>query len=180
MKKIFLSLLLMFLLPLTGCMTANQLAAEKSFYEAMVSMQKQTAAQPLVQIIPADKDKPIIMQNVASFTVFAPPQSSDGPRLTQYVQKDYVAPWLNIVGMAVPWLGAWGIVKATSDAIANIPHTNNSSVVNTNSHNSASTPTSYNNTVSGAGNVANIGGTVNQATATPTVVVVEQPVIVKP
>jgi len=136
-----------------------------------VAMQKQGAAQPIVQIIPAEKDRPIVMQNVASFTVYAPPAASNGPVLTQYVQKDYVQPWLSLVGMAVPWLGAWGIVKASSDAIASIPHTSN--ITNTNSNNLTSTTTNLANTVSGTGNAANIGsGTINQSTAPPTVVVV--------
>ncbi len=79
MKKLYYLLLL---LPLTGCMTGNMLKAEQSYYKAMVAMQKQQAAQPIVQLIAQDKDKPMVLENVASFTVFAPPQGENGPRLT--------------------------------------------------------------------------------------------------
>jgi len=173
MKKI---LYLFLILPLLcSCMTGNQLKAEQSYYEAMVAMQKQQGVNPLVQIIPQDKDKPIIMQNVASFTVFAPPAPQYGPLLPQYQQKDYVQPWLNLIGTAVPWFGAWGIAKATGDAISSIPHVNsttlnaggNAMTGGTMTTTATSTTTNLTNTVSGTGNVANIGGTVNQSTAPP-------------
>ncbi len=153
MKKL---LCLILLFPLIGCMTRTMLEAEQSYYNAAVQMRAQQNAQPLVQIIPSDKDRPIVMYNVASFTVFAPPQGENGPRLAQYRQHDYVQPWLNVIGAALPWLGAWGIVKAVAD----IPRTN--SVVNQNSGNVATTSTStattsaFTNTASG-GSVANMG-----------------------
>jgi hypothetical protein len=152
------------------------LKAEQSYYEAIVKMQEQKASQPLFQLVASDKDKPIIMQNVQSFTVFAPPQGENGPRLNQYVQKDYVQPWLNVLGSFAPWLGAWGIAKAVAD----IPRTN--STVNTNSGNTATTTTStattsaYTNTTSG-GSVSNMGSgsaTLNNIST------VEAPVVITP
>ncbi len=169
MKKL---LCLLLLIPLMGCMTGNMLKAEQSYYKAMIAMQKQTAAQPLVQIIPADKDRPIVMYNVASFTVFAPPQGENGPRLTQYVQRDYVQPWLNVLGMAVPWFGAWGIVKAVAD----IPKANVTTNTNSNNLTSTATTSTFTNTASG-GSVANMGSgsaTLNNIST------IEAPVILGP
>jgi hypothetical protein len=185
MKKLLLLILIFPLL--TSCMTGNQLKAEQSYYEAMVSMQKQQAAQPLVQFIASDKDKPMVFQNVASFTVFAPPQSENGPRLQQYVQKDYVAPWLStftqIVGMAAPWVGAAVIASNVASNFKDV-HTQPGNTTNITAGGNAmtggtmsqdtSTATNLTNTVSGRNNTGTLNATVNQTTSTPPVVV-EQP-----
>ena len=164
----------LYAMSMIGCMTKTKLAAEKAYYEAAVQMQRQQGANPLVKIIPAEKDKPIVMHNVASFTVFAPPLPTNGPLLPQYVHRDYAAPWLNVLGMAVPWFGAWGIVKAVAD----IPHVNSSTVTTTNTNSLNSTPTTYSNVVSGSGNMASVGGVATQATAPPTVVTQPAPVVI--
>ena len=99
-----------------GCMTANQLEAEKSFY-AMLSAKQAQASTPLFEMVAKDKAKPIILNNVARLTVFAPP--SNTTPLTQYVQKDYAQPWINffssVATVAVPWIGAASIVNSMKD-----------------------------------------------------------------
>lgn len=117
-----------------GCMTANQLEAEKAFYQAKVAMQQQKAAQPIVQILPAKSGEPITLGNVGSFTVFAPTTNDSGPGLTQYQQKDYVQPWLNIVAAAVPWLGSAVMVTNVANAFRDVavaPNTVTNTTTNT-------------------------------------------------
>jgi hypothetical protein len=185
---------LLLLIPLTGCMTKNQLQAEKSYYEAMTKMQEQRAAQPLFQLIAADKDKPIIMQNVASFTVFAPPQSEDGPRLQQYVQKDYAAPWLNMftqtLGMAAPWIGAAVIANSVAtnfkDVATHNQPANNTTNITAGGNamtggtmtQSTSTSTVMSNTVSGTRNTATLSGTTTQSTTNPPLIVTQPPPVI--
>jgi len=186
----------MAILSLTGCMSKNQLLAEQSFYAAKVALAKQQSSQPIFEMVAANAKDPIILQNVSAIRVFQAPSSGGNDGLQQYIQKDYASAWVNaflqMVGIAAPWAGAAIITSNVAGAFKDVamqPH----SITNTNVSASGSsqamsggmmtnTTTSYANTVSGTGNVANIGGTVNQATATPTVVVVEQPppVIVPP
>ena len=45
-------------LVLTGCMTANMLEAERSYYQAAVQLQQARAAQPLFEMTPAVPDQP--------------------------------------------------------------------------------------------------------------------------
>jgi hypothetical protein len=119
---------------LTGCMTANMLEAERSYYQAAVQLQQARAAQPLFELTPAVPDQPIVLGNVGSFKVYAPVQGSDR-ELTQYRHTDYVGPWLRVVSAALPWIGVWGVAheigKAAGDTI-----------------------TTYNQSVSGTGNTA--------------------------
>ena len=170
----------MAILSLTGCMSKNQLLAEQSFYAAKVALAKQQSSQPIFEMVAANAKDPIILQNVSAIRVFQAPSSGGNDGLQQYIQKDYAS-----AGAAIITSNVAGAFKD----VAMQPH----SITNTNVSASGSsqamsggmmtnTTTSYANTVSGTGNVANIGGTVNQATATPTVVVVEQPppVIVPP
>ena len=121
-------------LVLTGCMTANMLEAERSYYQAIVKMQQAKAAQPLFELTPAKEGEPITLGNVGSFKVYAPVAGSD-KEMRQYTQTDYVGPWLRVLSSAMPWIGAWGIAheigKAAGDTI-----------------------TSYNQSVSGTGNTA--------------------------
>ena len=119
---------------LSGCMAANMLEAERSYYQAVVSMQQAKTTQPLFELTPAVPDQPIVLGNVGSFKVYAPVQGSDR-ELTQYRHTDYVGPWLRVVSAALPWIGVWGVAheigKAAGDTI-----------------------TSYNQSVSGSGNTA--------------------------
>ena len=119
---------------LTGCMTANMLEAERSYYQAAVQLQQARAAHPLFELTPAKAGEPITLGNVGSFKVYAPAAGND-KEMRQYTQTDYVGPWLRVLSSAMPWIGAWGIAheigKAAGDTI-----------------------TSYNQSVSGAGNTA--------------------------
>jgi hypothetical protein len=123
-------------LVLTGCMTANMLEAERSYYQAIVKLQAAKAAQPLFELTPAKEGEPIVLGNVGSFKVYAPVAGSD-KEMRQYTQTDYVGPWLRVVSAALPWIGAWGVAhemgKAAGDTI-----------------------TSYNQSVSGTGNSATV------------------------
>ena len=121
-------------LVLSGCMTANMLEAEKTYYQAAVQMQQARAAQPLFELTPAKKGEPITLGNVGSFKVYAPVAGSD-KELKQFTHVDYVGPWLRVVSAALPWIGVWGVAhemgKAAGDTI-----------------------TSYNQSVSGSNNTA--------------------------
>ena len=132
MKK--LMMLLVSIPLLAGCMTANMLEAERSYYQAAVQMQQARGSQPLFELTPAKAGEPITLGNVGSFRVYAPAQGSD-KELSQYRQTDYVGPWLRVVSAALPWIGIWGVAheigKAAGDTI-----------------------TSYNQSVSGSGNTA--------------------------
>ncbi len=151
MKKYLISLLIISLL-LSGCgPSLNQLKGEQSYYTARVALSKQATSIVLFEMTASDNTKPIILQNVATFKVFAPP-AGNNENLAQYTHRDYVQPWLNLMGMAVPWFGAWGIVKAVAD----IPRVNSNSTVNQNSGNTATTTSTFTNTASG-GSVANMG-----------------------
>ena len=121
-------------LVLSGCMTANMLEAERSYYQATVQMQQAKAAHPLFELTPAKAGEPITLGNVGSFKVYAP-VSGDDKELRQYTQTDYVGPWLRVVSAAMPWLGAWGIAHEVAKTAGD-------------------TITSYNQSVSGSNNTA--------------------------
>jgi len=131
MKKL-LCVILVFML--TGCMTANMLEAERSYYQAIVKFQQAKAAQPLFELTPAKEGEPIVLGNVGSFKVFAPIYES-GKEIKQYTQTDYVGPWLRVVSAALPWIGAWGIAHEVAKSAGD-------------------TITSYNQSVSGSNNTA--------------------------
>ena len=157
---------LLLLIPLMGCMTANQLEAEKSFYQMLTAKQAQ-ASTPIFEMIASDSAKPMVLQNVAKVTVFAPPANTT-QNLQQYVQKDYAQPWLNLFGsvasVAVPWIGAASIVNSMKDmgSVTNV--TGNANKVG-----------ATNSNVVGAGNYT---GHIDQ-TSTPTVVTQPTPIIVE-
>jgi hypothetical protein len=190
---LFISLAVIILFT-SGCMTRTQLEAEQSYYQAMVSMQKQQAAQPLFQLIASDKDKPMILQNVASFTVFAPPQGENGPRLQQYTQTNYALPWINLftqtVGIAAPWVGAAVIATNVASSFKDVAvHSQPGNTTNITAGGNAmtggtmtqttSTATTMSNTVSGTRNTGTLSGVVNQTTSTPPLIVTQPaPVIV--
>jgi hypothetical protein len=121
-------------LVLTGCMTANMLEAERSYYQAIVKLQAAKAAQPLFELTPAKEGEPIVLGNVGSFKVYAPVAGSD-KEMRQYTQTDYVGPWLRVVSAALPWIGAWGIAHEVAKSAGD-------------------TITSYNQSVSGSNNAA--------------------------
>jgi hypothetical protein len=139
-------LLIPMLLMLSGCMTANMLEAERAYYQMLSAVN--SAQRPLLDIKIADPTKPI---NVERIIVNAP-SSSDA--IKQYVQRDYVQPWLNVLSAAVPWFGAWGIVKAVAD----IPRTGDVTNVNASGSSQAQT-----------------GGTMSNATAPASPVVIVPP-----
>lgn len=121
-------------LVLSGCMTANMLEAERSYYQAAVKLQQARSAQPLFELTPAKAGEPITLGNVGSFKVYAPVAGSD-KELKQFTHVDYIGPWLRVVSAALPWIGVWGVAhemgKAAGDTI-----------------------TSYNQSVSGSNNTA--------------------------
>lgn len=172
MRKIIL--LIVAISMLSGCMTANQLEAEKSFYQAMIAVQAQKAAQPIFELTAQDKDKPIVMDNVAKLTVFAPPAAAGIP-LAQYQQKDYVQPWLNLFGsvvsVAVPWIGAASIVNSIKDIGGGNSYTQ--TISGTGNVGKLSGPS----TISGVITNSTVGGTIDN-TSTPTVVEQPAPIIV--
>lgn len=164
---------------LTGCMTANQLAGEKAYYEAKVAMSQRATSQPIFEMTAGDPSQPIVLQNVSALRVFQLPAGGGNDNFNQYVQKDYAAPWVSLIGttlsVAAPWVGVW----AVTHEVANI---------------AGSAGTTYNQTVSGTGNTAQtrtmgdmkvgditganmVGGLIDQ-TSTPTVVTQPAPVIV--
>ena len=107
MKKLLLLIMVAFIL--AGCgPTALQIQAEIAFYEAIASIQKNQAAQPIFKIIAQDPTKAIMMDNVASIEVYAQP-SEQAKTIPQYVQRDYNAPaWqfaTALVSTVTPWVG---------------------------------------------------------------------------
>jgi len=172
MKRLWLLLLL----PLMGCMTANQLAAEKSFYQAKIDMNKAVQAQPVFEMIAADLKQPIVISNVAAIRVFQTPSGSNDT-LHQYQQKDYAQPWLNLIGAGLPWLGAWGIVKAVGDIAGGNSTTYNQNVSGQSTANMKVTGDFAPGIITGNNNV--VGGMVDQ-TSVPTVVYQPTPIIVPP
>ena len=131
MKRLLIVILV---LALTGCMTANMLEAERSYYQAIVKLQAAKAAQPLFELTPAKEGEPIVLGNVGSFKIYAP-VTGNNHELKQYTQTDYVGPWLRVVSAALPWIGAWGIAHEVAKSAGD-------------------TITSYNQSVSGANNTA--------------------------
>ena len=133
--KRMLFIILAAVLILSGCMTANQLAGEKAYYEAMAAMQTTRQAQPIFEMVPAVAGQPITLGNVGSFKVYAQPGGQAQTELRQYQHQDYVGPWLRVVGAALPYIGMWGVVHEVGKA-------------------TAQTVTNYNQTVGGQGNTA--------------------------
>ena len=160
MKKL---LWLLLLIPFMGCMTDNALKAELGYYQMLSAKQVQTS--PLVRLDVADPTKPI---NLKTIEVFAPPSNMP---MNQYVQKDYVQPWLNVIGMAVPWLGVYGVSSAIVSGMKDMGGTTTNITGNSNK---VSGPTNSN--VYGSGNYT---GHIDQ-TSTPTIVTQPAPIIVNP
>lgn len=173
-------------LALIGCgPSKNQLAAEQSFYASKVMMTKQSASQPIFEMTAGDPGKPIVLQNVSALRVFQAPSSSGNDALPQYVHRDYAAPWVNLLGstlgVALPWLGAWGMVSAISNVIPKTGNNNTSTnIVTTGDGNKTQVAGNMSITASaGAGNLGISNPTLIQDnTSTPTVVTQPTPVIV--
>ena len=146
-------------LALSGCMTANQLAAEKSYYEAMATMQKAREAQPIFVMEAAQAGKPIVLENVASIKVY-----SAGPAietvLRQYQHRDFTPSWVApLANVLTPFAALYGgslLLKQAGGA-------------------------SYTQTVSGTGNVAAASNPyATFGVSPPTVVHAPDPVVVNP
>ncbi len=120
MSKFYI--LLMFLIfILSGCMTTNQLEAEKSYYQLQamkIQAQNNQNSQPLFELVSHDSSKPIIMENVAAIRVFQPPtqNTSNSTNFQQYRHQDYVTPWTNLLGrtisLAVPAFAAYKTIDS--------------------------------------------------------------------
>jgi hypothetical protein len=179
---------------LMGCgMTKNNLLAEQSYYEAMVKMQEKKESQLLFRMSPIIPGQPIVITN-GTMEIFAPPQGEYGPRLVQYQQKDYVAPWLNfgtsIASIAAPWIGAAVIATNVASSFKDVAvHSQPGNTTNITAGGNAmtggtmtqttSTATTMSNTVSGTRNTGTLSGVVNQTTSTPPLIVTQPaPVIV--
>jgi len=165
-------LLLLFPL-LTSCMTKNQLLAEQAFYDAKVAMNKAVQAQPIFEMLAADLKQPIVLMNVAAIRVFQTPSNS-GDTLHQYVQRDYAQPWLNLLGAGLPWLGAWGIVKAVGDIAGGNSTTYNQSISGQSTGQFRVMGDLQPGVITGSGNM--VGGMIDQ-TSVPTIVPTEVVVV---
>jgi hypothetical protein len=157
-KLLILTLLLPFLL--CSCMTANQLEAEKAYYQSMVAMRAQQVNQPIFKMTPARSGEPIVLGNVSSFEIFAPPAQGN-MTIPQYAHRDFTPPILSsLVQAAMPL----GILYGGSLLLKE-----------------AGSGVSYNQSVSGSGNKAQwAGGNVLDSTSVPTVVTQPAPIIVNP
>ena len=102
-------MLIVMMFGLSGCgPTALQIQAEIAYYEALVAIQKNQAAQPIFKIVAQDPTKAIMMDNVAAIEVYAQP-SEQSKTITQYVQKDYnEGGWrfaTALMSTVTPWVG---------------------------------------------------------------------------
>ena len=183
MKKFLIVPLLMVSLLLASCgPTLNQLKGEEAYYAARVAMSKQAGSAVLFEMTANDITKPIILENVAALRVFTPPASGNNDSLTPYIHRDYVQPWLNVLGAAVPWLGVWGVSSAIIGGMKDMGTTTNMNVNGTGNSGSIVGPT--HNAVSGTGHY--VGGTIDTThpaqVVNPVIVdpVIVDPVIVQP
>ncbi|MFW6219389.1 MAG: hypothetical protein ACOC33_00845 [bacterium] len=101
MKNVFFIIIIL-VLPLSGCITTNQLEAEKSYYQLQAMKIKEQQNQPLFELESHDSSKPIIMENVAAIRVFQPSNNSQShTNFQQYRHRDYISPWTNLLGKAI-------------------------------------------------------------------------------
>ena len=157
----------------SGCVSDKAYLAEKAYYTAMQAVASQQTSNPiLLEIKAQDASKDIVLSNVASITVYAPPQPQNGPLIPQYKHETY-SQWVPVVmglGTAAISVGGMGYMAHELGKWA--------------------TGTTYNMMGQGSsvkvqgGTTANIsGGTMGSvgatdATSTPTVVTQPAPVIV--
>jgi hypothetical protein len=170
---------------ITGCgPTKNQLLAEQSYYAAKIALSKQVTSQPIFEMTAGDPKQPIVLQNVAALRVFQLPASAGNDGFNQYVQKDYAAPWLNLIGttlsVVAPWYGAYKMVDAVAGVI---PKVGNTTSITTNGDGNK-TQIAGDLSISATGNAGTVSfGTptvISDNTSTPTVVMQPPPVIVEP
>ena len=168
---------------LMGCgLSKNQLAAEQSFYASKVMMSKQSTSQPIFEMTAADSSKPIILQNVSALRVFQLPAGNGNDELRQYVQKDYSAPWLNLLGttlsVALPWYGAYKMVGAVADVI---PKTGNTTNITTKGDGNK-TQIAGDLSITATGNAGDVSignpAVISDNTSMPTVVTQPEPTVV--
>lgn len=166
-------------LVLTGCMTANQLEAEKAYYEHLTELAAAQQSKPIFKLIATDATKPIILENVAALEVFAQPQPNEFAR--QYQHRDFTPAWVPPILQGATTVGlvygmGWGFKKVLDSGNG---ATYNQNVTGTG--NTATIRQAGNTTLSGgiAGNSNMVGGMIDN-TSTPTVMepsvhIVEQP-----
>jgi len=117
-------LLILFLL-LPGCITTNQLEAERAYYQMQTAVIQQHEAQPLWEMKSQDPSKPIVLENVAYIRVFQPSTQQQN-RPAQYQQTNYVAPWVGLLGNALSVaIPVWGAVKIVDTLAKNAGDTFN-------------------------------------------------------
>jgi hypothetical protein len=180
MKRLILIVMATFIL--AGCgPSALQIQAEIAYYEAVATIQKNQAAQPVFKMVATDATKPIVIENVATIEVYQ--QRLDTQPIAQYQQKDYSAPaWQflgTLVSVATPWIGVGVLAHEFRNMATGTAYNYNNNVSQgaTGNFRVQGNTTS---TSSGAGASSATGMT--DATSTPTVVhadvVPVEPVIV--
>ena len=176
MKTLSKLVLFCFVAVLLGCQpSADMIRAEIEFYKAQVEFAKAQGGgnQPLLIIEAKDPTQEMVFSNVASITVFSPPQPQHGPIVSQYVQTDYSKPWVN---MATGIVGIAGAVAGTTLIAHELKGFGGGTNYNALGQNSsikvqgASSANINGNTTGSVGNV--------DMTSTPTVVEQPPPVIV--
>lgn len=130
MKKL---LLLLVLACLVGCQpSVAMIEAEKAYYAAYAGINTTGGNRPIFEMRAADPTKAIMLDNVASIIVYAPPVPQNGPLVPQYKQHDYgaaaVSAIRDITLGVVPWgVAAYGF-RALKDAVSSDVTTYNQNV----------------------------------------------------
>lgn len=166
-------------LSLAGCMTANQLEAEKAYYEHLTAISAAQQARPLFKMIATDATKPIIMENVAALEVYAPPALNEYAR--QYQHRDFTPAWVPPILQGATTVGlvyglGWGFKKVLDSGNG---ATYNQNVTGTG--NTATIRQAGNTSLSGGitGNSNMVGGMIDNTSPPtvmePSVYIVEQP-----
>ena len=103
---------------LSGCGPSTQAyLAETSYYQALQAIVSQQTTNPiLLEIKAKDPEKDIVLSNVESITVYAPPQPQNGPLIPQYKHQDFNAPWAPVVmGLGTAAIGVGGMIGLTHE-----------------------------------------------------------------
>lgn len=175
-KSVTIIIALMFLLLTIGCGPSKEAyLAETSYYEALSNLlAQQNNNQVLLEIKAKDSSKDIVLSNVESITVYAPPTPQNGPLIPQYKHDDPAAKWVPValgLGTAAISVGGMGYMVHELGKWATAGTTYNLTGQNASFRNNA-TNTNFNQS---GGTTGNFGG---DYTATPTVVEQPAPVIV--
>lgn len=175
MKKL---LILLALISLMGCMTANQMASEQNYYSMLSAIATSYQAQPLVRITPAKEGEAMVFNNIKSIEVFSPPPPiSDFAK--QYAHRDFTPSWVPAVLNAVaPLAYLYGGSLLIKEATAHSGTTNYTQSIS-GTGNTATIRQAGNTSLAGGltGNANQIGGMIDN-TSTPTVVNQPEPLIV--